>query len=201
MAEKCRSLRQEIIDNDCKVRIGGIGQEADGTCFNGDYSVRESFVWDVFVKDVWEKVVLVVVVHLSTEHQTKLVKFFASLNQSAYDMFVNGQKFTTLHAGAKTNIDLPIGNHIIYFKKAEFLGLKSNKVTVNISSPDDNVLVEARCMPNDLTASVQYNQVVTEYMIVQCSCGAQCKVKVNEIAYCDYCRKLLAAPPRSSQGT
>jgi hypothetical protein len=142
-----------------------------------------------------------VVVYLSTEHQTKLDKFFANLNYDAYDMFVNGQKFTTLHAGTKTNINLPIGSHTIHFKKAEFLGSKSNKVTVNISSSDDNVLIEARCMPNDLTASVQYGQVVTEYMIVQCSCGAQCKVRVNEISYCDYCRKLLAAPPRSSQGT
>jgi hypothetical protein len=55
MAEKYCSLRQEIIGNDCKVRIGGIGQEADGTCLDGDYSVRENFAWDVFIKDVWGK--------------------------------------------------------------------------------------------------------------------------------------------------
>ena len=63
-------------------------------------------------------------------------------NANAYNVKIDKNVVATLRPGEETEIELPPGSHTVVFKAARSMGVKSNKLTVNIDINKDYFIEE-----------------------------------------------------------
>lgn len=118
-------------------------------------------------------------------------KFFKALtmglgNESVYDVNVDKKVVATLQPGEETLIELSPGSHTVLFKAARSIGVKSNKLTVNIDADKDYV-IQAQNGMSGVVASYSL-MISTNDAIIKCpNCGAPNKIAEKKSANCEYC--------------
>ena len=63
-------------------------------------------------------------------------------NANAYNVKIDKNVVATLRPGEETEIELPPGSHTVVFKAARSMGVKSNKLTVNIDINKDYIRIK-----------------------------------------------------------
>lgn len=71
----------------------------------------------------------------------------------AYKVIVDGEEFTTIRNGKTIDLDLPIGEHEIYFK---IDSCRSDKLFINITSKEQNKKIECYPVFRGLLFSIFY---------------------------------------------
>lgn len=126
-----------------------------------------------------------------------IVKVLKSkFGNKAFKFFVDGKEVLTLREGMSSKVDLGLGKHKVYFKLAEWLGAKSNKISVDVNSLADLVIIE--CKPSffnggKITAGVSVEKVRLQYFEAWCnSCGWKGVKQSESDLVCEYCGSILS---------
>jgi hypothetical protein len=107
-------------------------------------------------------------------------------NASAYDVIVDKKTVATLQTGEETMIDLSQGLHTVFFKFARSMGVKSNKLTIDID-PNKDYIVQAQYGMGGVVASYSL-KASTDGEIIKCpNCGAPNKITNIKSTNCEYC--------------
>lgn len=118
-------------------------------------------------------------------------KFFKTLtmglgNAYAYDVKIDKKIVATLQPGEETTIELTPGVHIVLFKVARSMGVKSNKLTMNIESNKDYI-IQAQNGMSGVVASYSL-MTSTDKNVIKCpNCGAPNKITSTQSTNCEYC--------------
>ena len=109
---------------------------------------------------------------------------------------MDDKEVLTLREGMSSKIDLGLGRHKVYFKLAEWLGAKSNKIFVDVNSSTDLITIE--CKPSffnggKITASVSVETGKSHYFEAWCnSCGWKGVRQSDNDLICEYCGSILS---------
>lgn len=107
-------------------------------------------------------------------------------NAYAYDVSVDKKVVATLQPGEETTIELSPGSHTVFFKVARSMGVKSNKLTVNIDINKDYI-IQAQNGMSGVVASYSL-MTSTNNDIIKCpNCGAPNKIGSTKSSNCEYC--------------
>lgn len=126
-----------------------------------------------------------------------IVKVLKSkFGNKAFRLFVDNKEILTLREGTFSKINLEPGKHTVYFKLAEWLGAKSNKINIVINSSVDLVTIE--CKPSifnggKITAGASVEKGKLQYFEVRCnSCGWKGIRQSENDLICEYCGSILS---------
>ena len=107
-------------------------------------------------------------------------------NAGAYDVIVDKKTVATLQTGEETMIDLSPGVHTVFFKVARSMGVKSNKLSIDIE-PNKDYIVQAQNGMGGVVTSYSL-KVSTDGEIIKCpNCGAPNKINNIKYTNCEYC--------------
>jgi hypothetical protein len=100
-------------------------------------------------------------------------------NANAYNVKIDKNVVATLRPGEETEIELPPGSHTVVFKAARSMGVKSNKLTVNIDINKDYIIQAQNGMSG----------VVASYSLMTFT--IYCKIETDKVAkkipqFCNY---------------
>ena len=118
-------------------------------------------------------------------------KFFKALsmglgNTGAYDVKIDKKIVATLQPGEETIIELLPGSHTVLFKAARSMGVKSNKLILNIEANKDYI-IQAQNGMGGVVASYSL-MTPTNNDVIKCpNCGAPNKLKSTQSTNCEYC--------------
>ncbi|MDO4802608.1 MAG: zinc ribbon domain-containing protein [Prevotellaceae bacterium] len=107
-------------------------------------------------------------------------------NANVYNVIVDKDVLATLQPGEETTIELPPGVHTVVFKVARAMGVKSNKLTVNIE-PNKDYSIQMQNGMSGLVASYSFLKMSNSDVINCPHCGAPNKIIGNISANCEYC--------------
>ena len=137
---------------------------------------------------------MVIVKIRELEKQTKMEKFLSN-SHTTFDIVVDKKKVMTLHRGQEAELDLPVGQHTVRIQDVHLGGEKSNKLQVDVKTPDDNITIDVIDNTGQITASLVYGQIDMRYVSVKCdSCSGSNKILSGKTKQCEYCGNLLTAP-------
>ncbi len=107
-------------------------------------------------------------------------------NAGVYNVCVDKKVVATLQTGEETIVELSPGNHTVVFKAARSMGVKSNKISINIE-PNKDYVIQAQNGMNGVVASYSLF-TPTNCEVVKCpNCGAPIKTGYAQSANCEYC--------------
>ena len=107
-------------------------------------------------------------------------------NANAHNVKIDKNVVATLRPGEETEIELPPGSHTVVFKAARSMGVKSNKLTVNIDINKDYI-IQAQNGMSGVVASYSL-MTFTDNEVVNCpNCGAPNKITGTKSSICEYC--------------
>lgn len=118
-------------------------------------------------------------------------KFFKALtmglgNANAYNVKIDKNVVATLRPGEETTIELSPGFHTVVFKVARSMGVKSNKLIVNIDTNKDYI-IQAQYAMSGIVASYSL-MTFTDNEVIKCpNCGAPNKIVGAKSSICEYC--------------
>lgn len=107
-------------------------------------------------------------------------------NAYAYDVIVDKKVVATLQPAEETTIELFPGSHTVVFKVARSMGVKSNKLTVNIDNNKDYI-IQAQNGMSGVVASYSIMTTANDDVIKCPNCGAPNKITGAKLSNCEYC--------------
>lgn len=107
-------------------------------------------------------------------------------NEFVCNVVIDKEIVSTLQPGEETKIELSQGLHTVVFKAARSIGVRSNKLNVNIM-PDNDYIIQAQNGMNGLVASYTLITATNNEAIRCQNCGAPNKVIGIKPINCEYC--------------